>query len=212
MNTKLFTIIITVLFILGVIEHGINAKHITKTCRKGLKLCDNTCADITCDDKNCGFCGNACIDGQICKKGKCICPHGLTRCDGTCVNTTSDNQNCRSCGNACLSNQACVNGRCICNISGHSECQTPSACLVPQLCGGPGCGCVQNVDGTISCIHSRVQSLIPCSSSRDCPSGQICVFGPCPAVNLCADPCASSQSSNILPASSENSSYLIQIQ
>ncbi|CAG8750271.1 7150_t:CDS:2, partial [Gigaspora rosea] len=150
-----------------------------------------------------------CIGGH-CKKGKCICSPGLTLCNGTCVDTTSNNQNCGYCGNACLDTQACVNGTCICNISGQSDCPTASACGNPQFCGNSGCVCIQLADGTNSCII-RAAIKVNCSSPCDCPhAGQLFINSPCTAgVTLCAFPCAFSQSSNLLPASSENSDYIV---
>jgi hypothetical protein len=41
------------------------------TCMTGLNACGTTCVDLTNDLKNCGQCGNACGQGQICKSGAC---------------------------------------------------------------------------------------------------------------------------------------------
>lgn len=63
---------------------------------------DDGCETLTFDDPaNCGACGNACKDGEICWKAACGCPNGFTQCGDTCVDTRSDMENCGACGSLC---------------------------------------------------------------------------------------------------------------
>jgi hypothetical protein len=64
----------------------------------GADGCEVSLAD---DPKNCGGCGVACKDGQICWRGACGCPSGFAVCGNDCTNLATDNASCGACGNAC---------------------------------------------------------------------------------------------------------------
>ena len=54
------------------------------------------------DHANCGTCGNACQEGEVCWYGVCGCPPGFAQCgDQTCHRLAYDPQNCSECGNRC---------------------------------------------------------------------------------------------------------------
>ncbi len=92
-----------------------NVFHATALCAgsKCALACDELYADCnksdkdgcetsTSDDpKNCGACGNACADGDICWRGACGCPTGYTQCGDDCKLLDSDRDNCGACGKLC---------------------------------------------------------------------------------------------------------------
>ena len=53
------------------------------------------------DELNCGACGNACKDGEICWRASCGCPPGYTQCGNSCRQLDRDAENCGACGTAC---------------------------------------------------------------------------------------------------------------
>ena len=90
-------------------------RHATSVCSnsKCAFACDKLYADCnhsdldgcevyTGDDpKNCGSCGNACKEGEVCWRGACGCPSGFTRCGDECVQLESDPSSCGTCGKLC---------------------------------------------------------------------------------------------------------------
>ncbi len=77
----------------------------------GAPGCQDSCADLDTDPKNCGMCGRACADSEACKDGVCQCAG--TTCGGVCVNTKADPDNCGTCGKACAADESCVASRCL---------------------------------------------------------------------------------------------------
>lgn len=64
--------------------------------------CPTGCFDLSNNAQNCGVCGNACQNGQICNKGICSCPSTLTLCGTACVDLQNDAKYCGNCNNACV--------------------------------------------------------------------------------------------------------------
>jgi hypothetical protein len=61
------------------------------------------CEVFTGDDpKNCGGCGVACKEGELCWRGACGCPSGFTQCGDQCKDLQADGLNCGSCGKHCV--------------------------------------------------------------------------------------------------------------
>ncbi len=85
------------------------------TCVAGTSLCAGACVDNQVDSNNCGGCGNACADGEVCNAGAC-CLDGLTNCSNACTDTNVDPNNCGGCdvggANTCAVGNACVAGEC----------------------------------------------------------------------------------------------------
>lgn len=82
-------------------------------CPVGFRECDSGCANFATDRRNCGFCRNACGDGQTCVVGECAaCEAPNAICDDRCVDNQSDADHCGACDNACGSGVACVTGHC----------------------------------------------------------------------------------------------------
>jgi hypothetical protein len=75
--------------------------------------------DIQGDRSNCGACGRACDEGELCVAGECVSPCagsansvGCDDGDGgvVCVDTNTDPQHCGGCGRACP--HTCRAGKC----------------------------------------------------------------------------------------------------
>jgi hypothetical protein len=71
-----------------------------------------TCADLSSDKTNCGFCGATCTGNLQCQDGACACLAPFVNCSGNCANLVTDNANCGSCGTVCVSPATCTNGAC----------------------------------------------------------------------------------------------------
>jgi hypothetical protein len=108
------------------------------------------------DQRNCGACGVACRNDQVCKDGACGCAEPLPDSCATCTDVSSDPLNCGACGTVCLLGQACINGSCGC----------PDA-SEPDYC--PGTGCVSLAQNNANCG----------ACDQACKLGQACSAGSC---------------------------------
>jgi Cys-rich repeat protein len=122
-----------------------NAVCAITSCKQGFLDCDNNpkngCETAAANDRNnCGMCGVACGQGQVCINGGCTCANcaitnATTKCvnnmcvfdkcvagfgdcnnnlnDGCEIQFSNDKNNCGACGNVCPNNLAnCVQGVC----------------------------------------------------------------------------------------------------
>ncbi|EGE04745.1 PE-PGRS family protein [Trichophyton equinum CBS 127.97] len=122
-------------------------------------------ADVK-DSENCGGCGKACSNGNICDDSRCVCPVGSVNCSGACKNLKSDNLNCGACGKACDNGQTCVDGVCACP-SGSTSCSGACKNLQTDIANCGTCG-------------------------KACAPGQTCQNGQCecpPGSTLCSGTC-----------------------
>ncbi|MCB9506747.1 MAG: hypothetical protein H6697_03650 [Myxococcales bacterium] len=67
----------------GVCDVAVNVDGEWQTCpeRPGATVCDGQCIDTRTNALNCGECGHACGDAQICAGGECVCDPRLARLD-----------------------------------------------------------------------------------------------------------------------------------
>jgi hypothetical protein len=138
------------------------------------------------DEQNCGACGNACKDGELCWRGVCGCPPGYTRCGDQCTQLDRDAKNCSVCGNLCVEPEldagpgkwpcgagvlpphvgpVCLNSACQLNCTGdftgtYDDCNS-------DICGD---GCETNV-------NSDPNNCGACG--KKCLPDQRCVSGEC---------------------------------
>ncbi len=94
------------------------------SCDAGpLTVCNGACVDVSSDRFNCGSCGNACAQNQLCSESFCTtCPGKSEVACGTsgaafCADLSSDTTNCGSCGNACSHGSLCSNSTCVCPLT-----------------------------------------------------------------------------------------------
>lgn len=76
------------------------------------------CVDIYSNPLHCGECDIACLHGQVCSDGQCICPGAANAfCVSAgadwCVDLETDADHCGECDNPCAAEQTCVDGRCV---------------------------------------------------------------------------------------------------
>lgn len=146
------------------------------------------------DPANCGGCGVACKDGDLCWKGACGCPNGFTRCGDDCVQTDSDNENCGACGVACKEPKLPDDPRWICgpNVNpDNTEWTCGNAACTMQCKGGFGdCNASFCGDGCETDFLHDENNCGACGNA--CASGQWCNDGTCscPAgTTRCHDEC-----------------------
>ncbi len=89
--------------------------------RAGDKICQcqgedgEPITDFRYNPKNCGFCGNMCLEKTTCTNGHCLCSNGKTQCEanGECnIDTMTDVKHCGSCTVSCANNETCYQGHC----------------------------------------------------------------------------------------------------
>ncbi|MBW2263116.1 MAG: hypothetical protein JRG91_14180 [Deltaproteobacteria bacterium] len=186
-----------------------------EVCTSGYFDCGGICVDLLYDSTNCGSCGVACDEGQVCENGACIlsCLEGYTDCSGTCRDLMTDDYNCGSCGFTCAAGYACVDGSCAPDCpDGYTECSGTCKNLSndPSNCGDCGNVCAAGeVCLTGACSFECPSPYIDCSGScadldvdhgncgscgNVCNSGQICVAGSCEnscleGLTLCSGVC-----------------------
>jgi hypothetical protein len=122
-------------------------------CGEGLTRCNLTCEDTTSDSENCGACGVACGQAQVCVEGACQCREGSTQCGSQCAVLSSDAQNCGACGTACGPTEVCEAGAC-----------KVSCAVGLALCGG---ACV---DLQSNAAHCGACDTV-CTDARACREG-----------------------------------------
>ncbi|MCB9534204.1 MAG: hypothetical protein H6698_07870 [Myxococcales bacterium] len=68
---------------LGVCDVAVNVDGEWRVCpeRPGATVCDGQCIDTRTNGENCGECGHACGDAEICAGGECVCDPRLARLD-----------------------------------------------------------------------------------------------------------------------------------
>jgi hypothetical protein len=92
----------------------------TSWCPAPQTICAyNTCTHLDSDIRNCGCCGNSCIDGA-CVSGVCMCPSGLVECvsgsgcaqSHNCYDFQTSIYACGGCNQRCGTGDSCRNGVC----------------------------------------------------------------------------------------------------
>jgi len=120
--------------------------------------------DQTTDRQNCGACGRACANGEICVDEDCVltCAGGFADCSDQCVDLMTDERHCGGCDQPCEPFERCTGGACrvVCRID-QTDCD--------GLC----------VDLLVDRNHCGV-------CGRRCRDGQFCIAG------FCRAPCAES--------------------
>ncbi|APR79106.1 BNR repeat domain protein [Minicystis rosea] len=178
------------------------------SCGTGTTDCDGACVDTSLDPKNCGACGKACAEGELCSVGTCgvVCLGGTTQCGDACKDTAIDTANCGACGHACPAGNACVGGECqsagctpgqtLCTVGDKQTCTRLNTDR--QNCGGCGfvcpegdvcsrgqCGssCIGKTSTLCGdgCVDTASDNLNCGACGNACPAGQVCTKGACAA-------------------------------
>ena len=171
----------------------------------GATLCDGACTNTKFDPSNCGACGNACGQGQLCSNSACgaTCLGGAVECNGACIDPDFDPANCGSCAHACPTGQYCSGGNCAAECLGGTQncndkcvdtkidpanCGTcGNACPAGQACSGGQCGVTcsggSKLCGAV-CADTNNDPSNCGACGNACPSGQVCSGGQCGVVCL----------------------------
>jgi hypothetical protein len=171
-------------------------------CPMGYTQCGSDCIATKRDPQNCGGCGKACKDGEVCVQGGCAlqCGGSATKCGGACVDTKSNPDNCGMCGQKCPSGEVCNLGKCATSCqSGLTDCS--GACIDLQtdddncgMCGNPcdaGQKCTNGKcaascqagwtacpnDGGSSCVNLNLDNSNCGACGVQCQNGQFCSPG-----------------------------------
>ena len=125
----------------------------------GGTLCEGTCTNPAFDPKNCGACGTACAEGEVCSEGQCgvTCLGGTSKCGELCVNIASDPLHCGACPIACAAGEVCSNGTCglTCEDGGGIDCD--GVCVNPKTDAGNCGGCAMACDEGLVCADGACQ-------------------------------------------------------
>jgi hypothetical protein len=143
-------------------------------CTEG-SCCAGACVVLGSDPDNCGTCGNACPEGQICMAGTCLA------CTPDCGGKTCGDDGCGGRCGICGADEACIDGNCV-PCSGSCE---------GKDCGDDGCGhsCGTCPEGQ----ECSAGTCIPCTANctgKDCGDDDGCggyCDGDCPAGGTCDD-------------------------
>ncbi|MBI4701131.1 MAG: hypothetical protein HY744_08235 [Deltaproteobacteria bacterium] len=169
-------------------------------CPAPLLTCAGACVDTVLDPANCGGCGTACAEGEICSAGKCVlaCTGGTIACAGRCVDTALDPANCGGCGKGCAPHELCSGSKCSAECSGGltacaGKCVDSDldpahcgdcnhACAPGDVCSGGKCG-IACLGGTTRCGSKCVDiDLDPANCGGcavACVAGSVCSAGQC---------------------------------
>jgi len=133
-------------------------------------LCSGVCVDTQTDNANCGVCGTACTNGEVCSQGKCAttCGGGTALCGSTCVDTKNDPQHCGGCNTTCTTGEVCTNGAC------------GTTCGSAQtFCGGDG--------GPAYCASTQTDNSNCGACGVTCAAGESCQSGACKDACVASD-------------------------
>ncbi len=168
--------------------------------------CEGACTYSS--DRNCGFCGRRCAEGQRCQNNACVqttCLTGLTVCANHCVDTRTDRMHCGGCDRGC--DGTCEGGVCRCpesRVFCGPDCVDTST--DPIHCGGcdrqcatyagfrcvsGACRCAEGRTVCDNACHDIMTDLAHCGAcDHACPQGAACVAGVCacaPGQEPCSD-------------------------
>jgi hypothetical protein len=136
------------------------------------------CTDLNYDRANCGSCGNACAQGQVCQAAKCTTPPDgapppgcnppMTSCTlvtggMVCTDLNIDRANCGACNNPCPQDQVCQTGKCMLPPP-PPTCQAPQTLCMPPTGGGY---CADLAKDNLNCGRCGVMCMQPAT----CQSG-----------------------------------------
>ncbi len=169
----------------------------------GGKLCGTNCASVQIDPKNCGDCGKACADGQVCSQGACAlsCAGGTTKCGQSCTSTDNDPKNCGMCDKACAMGEVCAKGQCAltCEAGGTKQCSgvcvdtkqdvkncgdCDKACDPGKVCVDGNCqlecaGGTQKCNSGCADVKNDPNNCGMCDKKCDVAGGEVCSAGVC---------------------------------
>lgn len=171
----------------------------TDSCTGETQPCEDACVDLATDAFNCGGCGDACEQNQICDDGFCVVDCGdLTECSDECANLDNDPGHCGNCSTACAKGEECVAGNCQLACGGElvpcdavcadlqtdpehcGACDAP--CDVGEVCNAGECGVTCDPGLTVcdgACIDTATDPAHCGGCGDGCAYGESCVDSAC---------------------------------
>lgn len=151
-------------------------------------FCETRCIeDEYCLNDNCVECDpeNPCLDGKVCKNGRCVCPQDRPFVVGgrclECIHTGVEN--CNECRDGVLVPLPC-SGTCNPNTNQCVDCLQSSDCDGEnECCSGQTCNCCE---GYMRNQAGKCVAIPDCSTDDDCSSCQQCNDGKCDDI-LCPE-------------------------
>ena len=142
--------------------------------------CETT---LSTDKNNCGGCGIACADDEVCGPSGCAtsCPSNLKKCGQACVDTQTDAQHCGACNAGCPApangSASCSGGSCKaqCN-AGYRLCGASCVAESPTSCGATCKVCPSTANGTPLCNAGACS--IKCNVGYQACATGCCVIAP----------------------------------
>jgi hypothetical protein len=108
-------------------------------CPSDQRFCEQDCVNPSTDTNHCGSCGNACVAGQSCVTGNCVCMGDTTLCGGQCVDTDVNVLHCGRCNSPCHDG-VCKEGVCLPAVGGAGGADQQSGGVGAAAAGGYGGG------------------------------------------------------------------------
>jgi hypothetical protein len=154
-------------------------------CSAGSTNCFGTCKNLSSDLQNCGACGVACAQGQVCTSGACVSP---TKAIGT----------------ACGQSSECASSHCVTGFCCDTACTTGGSCgsnfyTSPSVCNSPGSAGTCMAGPTFPIDNSNICRVPSCNPSTgisysNASSGTVCGVAPnsiqnCDGAGTCGYAC-----------------------
>jgi hypothetical protein len=176
------------------------------SCTPSETLCSGSCTDLSTDPMNCGGCGLACAQSEVCGALGCTCELGFANCngilaDGCETSVGTDPTNCGDCGNVCQLPHAtanCMDETCViamCDVGGWVDCDGNPAngCEVnlqddPENCGQCGVACPIAEPCTAGACFECAPGTATCPG--DPPDSCLTMLGTDKNCHFCGDTCA----------------------
>src|SRR4051812_18952658 len=113
------------------------------------------------------------------------CSGGTVNCDGVCVDLQANETHCGACQTVCAADEVCQAGVCFIRGICPAALANPSFCSSSVCSSGANlCQCTATTEGNVVCANNEIfcPTPPPCTSSRDCGDGRVCVdvSGCCP--------------------------------
>lgn len=162
--------------------------------------CSDGCRDLSHDQNNCGACGRACLDSEVCQPselrcglGACSCEHepdgavcprepGSVCCAGVgCVDTETDPHHCGGCDQDCTAASGGVGplgDRCALDAEGTPQCLCGTSL---QICtGDQWCTELTEPEGEACGCQDLNSNVLHCGTCNNaCDTNESCSSGRC---------------------------------
>ncbi|MBW2260788.1 MAG: hypothetical protein JRG91_02360, partial [Deltaproteobacteria bacterium] len=161
-------------------------------CPPGLTDCGGTCVDTSSDHGNCGACGNACDDEEVCEDGvcsDCVPVSDTESCNGiddNCNGETDEGFPCRMGEETTCTTTCGSEGSGMCGLD--CEIPDPDSCVPPvETCNGADDDCDDACDDGFDCCRGGLlECTTTCGTTGSMTCSPTCTLGACvPPAETC---------------------------